>query len=146
MGNKSSQNPHQNVNSQLSSQDWRSKVTYVDKYGNSSVGEPPRQTGNKIWSILSFITSIIPIALFIYCLIISGGSLNEGSSGAIWWIMVIYYWTAGIPLAIAAIFFGIKGLDTSWRRLAIVSLSVKAIVIAAICLLFTIAAFANMGH
>ena len=91
--------------------------------------QPFTQKYSKIWPILSFIATMIPIILFSYCFIISGGSTNESGSGAIWWVIIIYYWTAGIPLAIISIAFGIIGLKTNLSRLATVSLFLKSTMI-----------------
>lgn len=89
----------------------------------------------KVWSILSIVSTIIPIILWVYCFIASGGSASENGPGAVWWLMVIYYWSLGIPLATISIAFGIVGLKTSLRWLSIISLLLKVIMIIAIVLL-----------
>ena len=89
----------------------------------------------KVWSILSIVSTIIPIILWVYCFIVSGGSANENGPGAVWWLMIMYYWSLGIPLAVISIAFGIVGLKTSLRWLSIISLLLKAIMIIAIILL-----------
>lgn len=99
--------------------------------------EQEKKQDSKVWSILSIIATIIPIMLWSYCLIVSGGSTSENGSGAIWWLMVMYYWTLGFPLAVISIVFGIIGLRTSLRRLSIISLLLKAtMIIAIVSLLF----------
>jgi hypothetical protein len=89
----------------------------------------------KVWSTLSIVATIIPIVLWVYCLIVSGGSISENGPGAVWWLMIMYYWSLGIPLVVISIAFGIVGLKTSLRWLSIVSLLLKAVRIIAIVLL-----------
>ncbi|MBR2754102.1 hypothetical protein IKF28_02950 [Candidatus Saccharibacteria bacterium] len=96
----------------------------------------------KVWSILSIMATMIPIILWVYCLIASGGSASENGPGAVWWLMIMYYWSLGIPLAVMSVAFGIEGLKTSLRWLSIISLSVKATMIIAIALLL----FVYLGH
>lgn len=89
----------------------------------------------KVWSTLSIVATIIPMILWSFCFIVSGGSTSENGPGAVWWLMIMYYWSLGIPLAAISIAFGIVGLKTSLRWLSIVSLLLKAIMIIAIVLL-----------
>lgn len=96
----------------------------------TEIGKKKKQD-RKVWSILSIIATMIPILLWGFCEIViatNGGDRSESGAGAIGWIMVMYYWTLGIPLAIISIAFGIVGLKTSLRWLSIVSLSLKAII------------------
>ena len=92
-----------------------------------------------MWSILSIIATIIPIILWSYCFIVSGGS-NSGSGesgpGMVWWFIAAYYWSIGIPLAVISIAFGKLGLETHLRWLSITSLSLKGAMIVAIILLW----------
>ena len=97
--------------------------------------EQEKKQDRKVWSILSIVATIIPIMLWVYCLIVSGGSGSENGPGAVWWLMVIYYWSLGIPLAAISIAFGIVGLKTSLRWLSIISLLLKAMMIITIVLL-----------
>lgn len=89
-----------------------------------------------VWPAVSFVTAVVPVILWVYCLVVSGGSLNEGGSGAVWWLMIIYYWTIGIPLAIISVVSGIKGLKTGLWKLAILSLLLKVALIILIAWLF----------
>ena len=73
-------------------------------------------------SIASFICAIIPIALLFYCLIVSGGSGSENGVGAVWWYVVIYCWTIGLPLFIVWLVCGILGVKSTRPKLAITSL------------------------
>lgn len=88
-----------------------------------------KRYNRKVWSIISIITAAIPVLIWLYCLTVSGGSANENGSGAIWWLLVIYYWTLGFPLAITSVITGIIGLNTRLRSLAAVSLLIKVIMI-----------------
>ena len=92
----------------------------------------------KAWSILSIIATVISIAIWIYCFAVSGGSTNESGPGAVWWFLILYYSSLGIPLAIASIAFGIIGLKTNLRWLSIISLSLKAIMIITIAVLLLV--------
>lgn len=100
--------------------------------------EQEKKQNRKVWSILSIVATVIPIMLWIYCLVVSGGSTSENGSGAIWWLMIMYYWSLGIPLAVISIAFGIIGLKTSLRWLSVISLSLKVIMIIAIASLLFI--------
>lgn len=82
--------------------------------------------------------TLIPIILWVYCFVVPGGSANENGPGAVWWLMVMYYWSVGIPLIAVSIAFGITGLKTKLHWLSIVSLSLKAAMIVAVILLFSI--------
>ena len=75
-------------------------------------------------SIISLVFGLIPVALFIYCLIESGGDTSEGGDGAIWWLMIIYYWSLGIPIAIGAVAFAIKATSLKKHILSIISVIV----------------------
>lgn len=92
----------------------------------------------KVWSILSITATIIPIILWTYCWKVSGGSTSENGPGAVWWYMIFYYWTLGIPLAVISVAFGIVGLKTKYRWVSIISLLLKVVSIAAVALLIFI--------
>lgn len=100
--------------------------------------EQEKKQDRKVRSILSIIATIIPIILWVYCFITSGGSASENGPGAVWWLVIMYYWSLGIPLAAISIVFGIDGLKTSLRWLSIISLLLKAIMIIAIVLLLLV--------
>lgn len=100
--------------------------------------EQEKKQDRKKWSVLSIVATIIPIMLWIYCLIVSGGSASENGPGAVWWLIIMYYWSLGIPLAVISIKFGIIGLKTSLRWISIISLSLKAVMIITIILLLFI--------
>ena len=59
---------------------------------------------------IALILSFIPIFLFIFCFIYSGGSSDESGEGAIWWLLILYYWSFGVPLLITSIVLAIIGL------------------------------------
>ncbi len=95
-----------------------------------------KQKDHKVWSIVSIISALIPLFLWTYCIIISGGNTNEGqSSGGVWWLMIWYYFTIGFPLMIVSVAFGIIGLGTSLKGLATLSLIIKTLTIIFVMLL-----------
>ncbi|MDO5475377.1 MAG: hypothetical protein Q4F61_03280, partial [Candidatus Saccharibacteria bacterium] len=98
-----------------------SETTINAEGANShTTSQPPSETvaeikqekkqDRKVWSILSIIATIIPIMLWAYCFMVSGGSTSENGPGAVWWLMIVYYWSLGVPLAVISIAFGIVGL------------------------------------
>ena len=93
------------------------------------------QKFNPTNAIVSFICSLIPLPLMIYCLIVSGGSENKNGPGAVWWLFVGYAVSVGIPVFLLWLFCGIIGLKTSKRKLALVSLIIKPIGYLIICVL-----------
>lgn len=92
----------------------------------------------KAYSIIAFIAAIIPLLLWAYCLIVSGGSFNENGPGAVWWLLVMYYGSIGIPLAIASICFAAAGLKTKYKTLATISMVTKIITIIIIACIFAV--------
>jgi hypothetical protein len=94
----------------------------------------PKMDGYSKYAIASLLIALIPVVLFLYCYVASDGSTNEGGAGAVWWMVIIYYWTLGIPLAIASIVLAIMGLKSKFRWASIVSLSLKVLVLATILL------------
>ena len=110
-------------------------VAYQPSSETVAKTEQEKKQDRKVWSILSIIATIIPMILWVCCLIVSGGSASENGPGAVWWLMIMYYWSLGIPLAVISIAFGIVGLKTSLRWLSIISLLFKATMIIAILLL-----------
>lgn len=91
-----------------------------------------RKQDRKVWSILSILATTTTMIIWIDYYIVSSGGINKNGPGAIWWLMVMYYWSLGIPLTIVSIAFGIIGLKTSLRWLSIISLVLKATMIVAI--------------
>ena len=83
----------------------------------------------KYYAIISLICTIIDASLWACCAIASGGSGNENGPGAVWWLLAFYYDSVGIPIVILSIVFGIKGLRTKLRWIAILSLILKAIMV-----------------
>ncbi len=69
-----------------------------------------QEKNNKNNSFNSLVCALIPIILYVYCYIKSRGDGSEAGAGAIWWLMVLYYWTLGIPLFIASLVFGFSAL------------------------------------
>lgn len=100
--------------------------------------EREKKQGFNAWSVLSIIATIIPIMLWTYCFMISGGRTSEDGPGAIWWFIIAYYCSLGIPLVCISIAFGILGLKTHSRWLSIISLLLKIATIIAVVLLLLV--------
>ena len=90
-------------------------------------GEALNTKRGPVCSIISLILTFISPVILLYCLIISGGSGNENGAGAIWWLFVIYYWTAGVPIFVMWLTLGILGLNSTHKKLAITSLIIHPI-------------------
>ena len=88
-----------------------------------------------VWAILSMVCSMIPVILWAYCFIASGGDTQENGRGAVWILIFFYYFTVGFPLAGLSIIFGTAGLNTRLDRLARISLSIKMLTISAVAIL-----------
>ncbi|MBO7131896.1 hypothetical protein J6V85_01335 [Candidatus Saccharibacteria bacterium] len=81
---------------------------------------------NSANSVVSLICAIIPLLLLFITFLssMSNRSSNTDQSG---WILVIYYWTIGIPLFFVWLICGIFGLKSKKRNIAIASLTIKPI-------------------
>lgn len=92
-------------------------------------------------SIASFVLSLAPIVIllmvFLFCLIISGGSFSDNDRGAIWWLFITVIMVL-IPVAIVtnilAIIFGVIGLKRkktafAWSGIIIVALEGLAVLV-----------------
>lgn len=102
--------------------------TFAAKY--AYLGKP-----RSVWAVLSMVCSMIPVILWAYCFIASGGDAQENGRGAVWWLIFFYYFTVGFPLAGLSIVFGAAGLNTRLDRLARISLSIKMLTISAVTIL-----------
>lgn len=98
-----------------------------------------KEKRNRVFTYISIFTGLVPVLLILYCYNISGGSFSEAGSGAIWWLMIMYYGTFGIPLFILSIVFALYGLKSSKKILAIFSLFITClpIIILFISLIFS---------
>ena len=88
-----------------------------------------------LWAILSMACSMIPVILWAYCFMASGGDTQENGRGAVWMLIFFYYFTVGFPLARLSIVFGAAGLNTRLDWLARISLSIKMLTISAVAIL-----------
>ena len=84
----------------------------------------------KAYSIISFVLAIIPVLLGL-CYQIAR-SIDKSQIGSkefreVDLLLPVYYWTVGIIFTVASIGFGIAGLRTKLKVLAIISLSIKAV-------------------
>ena len=87
-------------------------------------GKPAKKPTSSGFAIASFILTMIPILLIAYAAAASEGE-GENGKGAIFWLVIIYYWSLGIPIFILSIVFAIIGLKSKQRALAIASLVIK---------------------
>ena len=83
--------------------------------------------------------SLVIVGVFLLCFIMSGGSTSEADDGAVWWLVIIYCWMAELPIMIASIIFGIKGLKDENKLPSYASFVINLIKIA----LFAIIMFRN---
>ena len=88
-----------------------------------------------VWAVLSMVCSMIPVIIWTYCFIASGGDTQENGRGAVWGLIFFYYFTVGFPLSGLSIVFGAAGLNTRLDRLARISLSIKMLTISAVTIL-----------
>ena len=92
--------------------------------GNQGINVQEKKKVN-VCGIFAIILSIIPIILFIYCHIIV--SSNSSAGGAVGWLLVIYYWTFGIPIFVGSIVLGVIGLNKGNKILPIISLVINGL-------------------
>ena len=74
-----------------------------------------------ISGIFAIILSLIPVIVYVSCFFGSSGSTSEDGTGAVWWLLVIYYWTVGIPIFIASVILGLIGLKNPNKQPAQIS-------------------------
>lgn len=121
----------------------RAKNTSNSSIGENMMAETSPRTYGSGPAIASLVSAIIPLVIIGICVIASAGSTNENNGGAIWWILVIYLWTAGFPLYVVWLICGLAGLKSPRRRLAIISL---VILPSGIALLILISFLLNALH
>lgn len=91
----------------------------IDNYYNDK--SYIRMSESKKYARISLILALIPVMLIAFCYIKSLGSFDESEAGAIWWLVILYFMTAGIPIAIASIILGIVSFLYKKNTLAIIS-------------------------
>ena len=78
-------------------------------------------------SVVSLICALVPILVyFLYSVDIMQKPRNSISDQS-GWVIVIYYWTIGIPIALVWLICGIHGLKSKKRNLAIFSLIIQPV-------------------
>ncbi len=95
---------------------------------NNTINKPLNNKGKvSASSIIGLILGLIPIALFAYCVIISiPAKSNEGTA---FWVVIIYFWTIGIPIAISSLIASINGFTQKRNALSITALVVSLITV-----------------
>lgn len=89
-------------------------------------------------STIGLIFGLIPIVLFIFCLIVSGGDSSENGNGSVFWLLIIYGWTLAIPFAIISIVNSVNAIKINKNSLSITSLVISLIPALAIVILLII--------
>lgn len=82
------------------------------------------------YSVASFLSALIPIALWTYCLIQYHANANPNTYGtnytkSVFVLPIAYYCSIGLPIAGFSIGTGIRGLKSHLHRLASISLFLK---------------------
>lgn len=107
-------------------------------YANNTQNTVPAKiTYSKALPIISIIAALMPVLLYVFCLISSRGSTSENGPGAVWWLMVLYVESLGWPIFATAIVTGILGLKSKAKWLSVVSLAVQVLVAAYVIMLFS---------
>jgi len=153
-GDKAMKNDNQTDNlaaTQESSQSW--SVSNNQNGGLKSISQPMEDgmwgtfatkhsylgrvklKSRSVWAVLSMVCSMIPVIIWTYCFIASGGDTQENGRGVVWGLIFFYYFTVGFPLSGLSIVFGAAGLNTRLDRLARISLSIKVLTISAVTIL-----------
>lgn len=124
-GNKLNNNEVRCINCGMNVKNDMNPVVNLD-ISNIDVIEEKAELSEKksktpfVLALISLILALIPILLFVYCVIISEMS-NDPSNGS-GWLLVIYYWTIGIPNSIIALILGIISYVKQKNKLAICSI------------------------
>lgn len=95
---------------------------------NQVKGNQVRETKfNKLFrhlsGLISLVTAILPILLYIICVVLSHGEGEDGD-GAIGWLLVLYLWFAAIPVFLISVVTGIYGIKGKTKILAVLGLLV----------------------
>lgn len=115
----------------------------ISKNNSEEQVTPATNTQGKGYSaIASLIITLIPLALGIFCYLLSF-TQGRGQAGA---IMITYYMTAGIPLSLASLITGIVGLQTEQSKIAKLSLAIKIPTIIFVILYYTVALYSYAHH
>ena len=49
-----------------------------------------------VWAVLSMVCSMIPVILWAYCFMASGGDTQENGRGAVWWLIFFLLFYSGL--------------------------------------------------
>ena len=88
------------------------------------------------YSIASLVLALIPVLLFAFCYIYSGGDTSEAGNGAIFWLLIIYFWTIGFPIAIISIILGITSFKHKKGIVSILGIIIGSLPIALLAISF----------
>lgn len=87
----------------------------------------PKKKG--ISAIIGFCLALVPYIVAFICFALAGFNLASEASSVVWWILIAYVATAGVPVLIVSIIFGLFGLRTLRKTLSIIGLILDVIVI-----------------
>ena len=82
----------------------------------------PEEIKMKKKANFSLIVAIIPILIFFYCLIVSGGSTSEGDAGLVWIFFFGYYIPIGGFLSFVSLANSIELLNTKWANQSLLTI------------------------
>ena len=108
------------------------KIESVD--GKNEITNDSQKSKSKVALVLS----LIPVIIFLFCLIYSGGSTSEGGVGAIWWIAMFYFMTVGVPLYVASLILGIESYKAERNRLSLISIILNILLVVGIIIVFSL--------
>lgn len=82
---------------------------------------------NKIYSLISLLLALIPILLITCCYIYSNGDTSENGKDSIFWLVVIYFWTIGLPVAYMSVYLGVKSFKIKKNIFSILGIIIGAL-------------------
>ena len=114
-----------------------------DKFCANCGNDIINKTNNKDclkYSILSIVLGLIPIIIITAFYIYSGGDLSENGAGAIFWLVPIYFFAIGFPIAGLSVFLGFKSFKIKKNILSIIGMIIGSLPF------IYVAAIAIIGH
>ena len=102
------------------------------------MNEPKKVKVNNESGYIALYLSLALVAVIIFCYIFSGGSFSEQDDGFIWFFAGMYLVIGELPVTIASIIFGIKGLKNENKIPSYASFVINVIKIAVLARVFII--------
>lgn len=104
---------------------------------------------SKISLILASLPVAIVIIVFLFCLVVSGGSTSENDMGAVWWIFVVSIWImtpVTIIMNILSVYYGVKGLREKHTKYAWVGITIVLIELIIAILIYGVTTLSNLSE